>query len=295
MIVVKIMGGLGNQMFQYAMGRALSLRTNSELRLDLSWFAARGAGDVNRPYELPSFNIVENIATEEELKSLKGYEHSIVRKLRTYSRHFVPLSWQSHIQESHFHFDPSILSIKRDVYLSGYWQSERYFADFADVVRNDFTFHKPLAGENKSIVNEMLECSSVSIHIRRGDYVSIAENASFYESCSLDYYYKGLAEINERHPRLHVYVFSDDIEWARRNLKVAYPITFISHNHGENAFEDMRLMSLCKHNIIANSTFSWWGAWLNQSPEKIVIAPERWFSRSSQDTRDLLPDGWIKL
>ena len=295
MIIVKLMGGLGNQMFQYAMGRAFSLRTNTILKLDLGWFATSGSGDIHRPYDLSNFNIIENIATVEDVNSLKACENRVCRKLRAITNRYVPLSWQSDIQEKYFHFDPAILSIKHDAYLSGYWQSERYFADFADVLRNDFTFRKPLVAENKRLAEEMLEHNSVSIHIRRGDYVSIAKNASFYESCSLDYYYKGLAKISERQPDLHVYVFSDDIEWAKQNLDVAYPITFINHNHGENAFEDMRLMSLCKHNIIANSSFSWWGAWLNQSPEKIVIAPERWFAQGSNDTRDLLPGSWVKL
>jgi hypothetical protein len=244
---------------------------------------------------LSHFNIVENIATTEEVKTLKASERRVARKLRAIKNRFVPISWQSHIQEKYYHFDPVILSIKHDAYLSGYWQSEQYFADFADELRNDFTFRKPLVAENKYLAEEMLGHNSVSIHIRRGDYVSIAKNARFFESCSLDYYYKGLAKISERQPDLHVYVFSDDIEWAKQNLDIVYPITFINHNQGENAFEDMRLMSLCKHNIIANSSFSWWGAWLNQTPEKIVIAPERWFAQGSNDTRDLLPGSWVKL
>jgi hypothetical protein len=295
MIVVKLMGGLGNQMFQYAMGRALSLRTDTVLKLDLSWFATSESSGIDRPYDLSNFNIIENISTVDEVKSLKACENRVSRKVRAIANRYVPLSWQSHIQEKYFHFDPAVLSIKHDAYLSGYWQSERYFADFAGVLRNDFTFRKPLVAENKRLAEKMLEYNSVSIHIRRGDYVSVAKNASFYESCSLDYYYKGLAKISERQPDLHVYVFSDDIEWAKQNLDISYPITFINHNQGENAFEDMRLMSLCKHNIIANSSFSWWGAWLNQTPEKIVIAPERWFAQGSNDTRDLLPGSWVKL
>ena len=294
MIIVKLMGGLGNQMFQYAMGRALSLRTNTELKLNLSWFAMRGSGDVSRPYDLSNFNIVENAATAEELKKFKGYEHGVARRVRAFLSRFAPLSWQSHIQEKYFHFDPAILTITHDAYLSGYWQSEQYFSDFAETLRKDFTFRKPLAGENERLADDILKHEAVSIHIRRGDYVSDAKNLNFYESCSLEYYYQGLAEISQRYPDLHVYVFSDDIEWAKHNLNISQPITFISHNHGENAFEDMRLMSLCKHNIIANSTFSWWAAWLNQSPDKIVIAPKRWFVQS-RSTDDLIPITWFKL
>lgn len=295
MVIVKLMGGLGNQMFQYAMARALSLRINTELKLDLSWFASETYGEINRPYELPHFAVIENIATPKELKQLKGYEHRIVRRLRPIANRLIPTSWQSHIQEKYFHFDPTILSIKHDAYLSGYWHSERYFSDFTNELRHDFTFNQPLTGENKRIAEEILEYNSVSLHIRRGDYVNNTKNINFHGSCSLDYYYKGLAKISSRQDNLRVYVFSDDIEWAKRNIDITYPTLFINHNQGKDAFEDMRLMSLCKHNIIANSSFSWWGAWLNRYPEKMVIAPKRWFNQPLYDTRDLLPDSWIKL
>jgi hypothetical protein len=289
------MGGLGNQMFQYAMARALSLRTNTELKLDLSWFDSKTDGETNRSYELSNFFVTKNIATSKELKQLKAYDNRVARRLQPIVSRLMPMSWQTHIQEKYFHFDPAIFSIKKNAYLSGYWQSEQYFFDFMNVIRHDFMFNQSLNVENKRIAEKIHAHNSVSLHIRRGDYVNKIQNINYFESCSLDYYYKGLAEISARQSDLRVYVFSDDIEWAKDNLNVTYPTLFINHNQGKDAFEDMRLMSLCKYNIIANSSFSWWGAWLNQYPEKMVIAPKHWFKKALHDTRDLLPDNWIRL
>jgi hypothetical protein len=139
------------------------------------------------------------------------------------------------------------------------------------------------------------EESAVSIHVRRGDYVSDAGTNRFHGTCSVDYYHDAVDRISGFAPASHFFVFSDGIDWAKENLRLRQPVTYVDFNDGEKNYEDLRLMSLCKHHIIANSSFSWWGAWLNPNPDKIVIAPKKWFNDPSINTDDLIPNSWLRL
>ncbi len=196
--------------------------------------------------------------------------------------------------EPHFHYWPGICNVPLPNYLMGYWQSERYFADVAQTIRTDFTFRQPMIGRNHELVEEIGAVNAVSLHVRRGDYANNLRTKATHGVCPLDYYEAAIRYIAERVEAPHYFVFSDDMEWVRANLRIQLPCSYVDHNQGAESYNDMRLMSLCKHHIIANSSFSWWGAWLNPCDDKVVVAPKNWFANSN-DTKDLLPFGWATL
>jgi hypothetical protein len=289
MIIVNLKGGLGNQMFQYAAGKALALEHNTNLKLDLLWFNTISKIDTVRTYDLSCFSIpTDSIASAKELKKIKQkiFLLKIVKKI-------YPSFSTSVFSEKHYNYDPNFLSFPANAYITGYWQSFRYFEQFAEYIQKDFTFTTPMNIKNQIFSELILTTSSVSIHIRRGDYITNTHANSFHGTTSLEYYYEAVKYIGEYIKNPNFFIFSDDIQWVKENLSLSYPTIYIDHN--QMAFEDMRLMSLCKHNIIANSSFSWWGAWLNQNSEKIVIAPKKWFNDSSINTIDLIPKSWVQL
>lgn len=296
MVIVKLTGGLGNQMFQYAAGRRLALVNNSPLKLDLSWFADIPPKDTPRHYELSVFNSVQDVASPAEVKELRGVDISRWPKvLKQLSKTTGLFTKQSGVREKSFSFDPGILALRGDFHLDGYWQSAKYFLDVEDVIRRDFTFGVTQNAINRETGNVIQKTESVSLHIRRGDYVTGKSAAQHHGSCSLEYYRSAVAEISGRLHNPYFFVFSDDPSWVREHLRLAVPLIFVEHNSSENGYEDLRLMSLCRHHIIANSSFSWWGAWLSSHPEKNVIAPQKWFKLADMDASDLLPDNWLLL
>ncbi|WP_419910948.1 alpha-1,2-fucosyltransferase [Hoeflea sp.] len=193
-------------------------------------------------------------------------------------------------------FDPKITALGGSVYLHGYWQSERYFADFADHIRRELTVRHAPDERNEGLLRQIGEEPSISLHIRRGDYVSNPKANAFHGTCSLDYYRRAAKLVADQTDKKPIfYVFSDEPDWAAANLKLPFDIRIVDHNGPERNYEDMRLMSACKHHVIANSSFSWWGAWLNPSQDKIVVAPQRWFADPAMSNPDILPDEWQTL
>lgn len=297
MIIVELMGGLGNQMFQYAIGRHLAHRHRTELKLDHTFLELSKNVTTPRHYELDNLSVLCRRAGRLDLSAViqHGYKGlnrwimpfmSLERKI-LYSRRVK--------RERFFQFDPDILAAPDNIYLEGYWQSEKYFKDISEILRKEFQNRNSLSGDNLRIANDINNCCSVSLHIRRGDYVSDQKTADFHGLCSLKYYNSAIKMLVEELPNLHFFVFSDDIVWAKANLKLEHPVTFVDHNAVDQGHEDLRLMSLCRHHIIANSSFSWWGAWLNPRSDKIVIAPDRWFRDPAIDTRDLIPSSWRRI
>ncbi len=271
MIIIKLIGGLGNQMFQYAAGRRVAHVNKTNLKLDTTWFQ-NTEGAIRRDYLLNIFNIEEVFATREEINKLKSENQSL---------------W--------FRFYKKFSKIDDNVYLEGYCQGERYFKDIENIIRKDFTFKDSPDKVNQKMINRIKSCDSVSIHVRRGDYIFDEKTNRFHGVCDVGYYLKTVDLIAKKVRNPHFFVFSDDPTWAKQNLRLKFPCIYVDHNTGKKDYEDMRLMSNCKHNIIANSSFSWWGAWLNQNPNKIVIAPKKWFRDKSIITRDLIPQSWIKI
>jgi len=286
-IITKLQGGLGNQMFQYAIGWNLAKKNNTDLKFDLSFYNKQQKGFLKRNYSLNYFNIKEKIATETEIKKLKKYKWKKGRRHFFHNLFFANNS--IYIKEKQFNFNPKILKIKNFVYLDGYWQSEKYFENIKNIIRKEFILKNKFQIKDTKLKKTIKNTKSVSLHIRRTDYLIAKKNV--YYSCPLDYYYKAIEKIAKKYSNLHIFVFSDDIKWTKDNLKTKFPITFIG---GNKDYEDLILMSLCKHNIIANSSFSWWGAWLNSNPNKIVIAPKKWFNITI-NTDDLIPNSWIKI
>ena len=284
MIITKLSGGLGNQMFQYAIGRHLAIKNKSSLQLDLSELLRR---DENisytfRDFELGVFSLRNTI--KPKLK-----HNRLILKL--YNSVFTPRI----IAEDGFNYHKEVLKAKGNLMLSGYWQTEKYFKEIESVIRKDFIFSQKPSKSNLTILKEIIDTNSVSIHFRRGDYLTNHSAMTMHETCSKDYYRKGIGLIRKNIQDPHFFIFSDEINWVKENFEMAGRHTFIDDNKGKQSFEDMRLMAACKHNIIANSSFSWWGAWLNSNINKTVIAPLKWFKNNTIDTSDLIPARWIKI
>ena len=292
MIIVNVVGGLGNQMFQYAAGRALSLEHGLPLRLDVGEFALHA---IHQGFELERiFSAPVSLAGKEDLRSILGWQSGrrAMRLLARPEARFLRCSRL--IIEPHFQYFSGIRQIQNSCYLRGYWQSERYFSAVADAIRTDFTFRLLMSEENQRIAEKIAAVNAVSLHVRRGDYVSNPHTLSVHGVCSLEYYVRAIRHIAERVSDPVFFVFSDDLDWARDKFPIDYPCHYVNHNQGSESYNDMRLMSLCSHHVLANSSFSWWGAWLNPSDSKIVVAPRQWFAKPV-DVSDLLPDEWVSL
>lgn len=290
-IISQIIGGLGNQMFQYAAGRSMSILHNVPLHLDVGDFEGYS---LHQGFELArAFSCPVTVATPQEVRAVLGWQASKLAR-RIFTRSALQTWRKRHfIVEPHFHYWPGIRNVQPPNYLKGYWQSEHYFADVAQTIRTDFTFRQPMTSCNLAIANEIGITNAVSLHVRRGDYVSNPTTKATHGICQLDYYEAAIKTIANHIEAPYFFVFSDDMDWTRGNLKIPFPCTYVDWNHGIESYNDMRLMSLCKHHIIANSSFSWWGAWLNPHADKLVIAPKKWFSNENKNsTKDLIPPGW---
>lgn len=288
MIVVRLCGGLGNQLFQYAAGRGLAHSRRAELVLDLGWYERTPSSDTSRVYQLSHYPIQARPTTPDEALWCRLHHGRFLPRLP-----FLPRRW-SHRREKSFEFDQQVLGLQDNTYLDGYWQSYRYFEDIIDQIRTELYPIAPFGPQDEKVAVLIAEGDAVSVHVRRGDYVTHPAAAANHGLCSLDYYRTALARILTQVERPNFFVFSDDPVWTRKNLKMPGPVTFVDHNGSDTAFQDLRLMSLCNHQIIANSSFSWWGALLNQNHEKIVLAPQKWFA-NERNTESLTPDDWIRL
>ncbi|MCK4738502.1 MAG: alpha-1,2-fucosyltransferase [Deltaproteobacteria bacterium] len=293
MIITKLYGGLGNQLFQYATGRSLAERHGVELKMDISFFQKQSL----RGYALGAFNIAESFATKEECAPFLQFSKKERKKKNLLEKFFKRkrVSPYYNKEKKLFTFDPDILKSPDGSCLDGYWQTELYFKDYEQIIREEFTLKEKETGKNLELVKIMAEVESVSLHIRRGDYIGDEAAKKQIGFCGLDYYERAVRVIEEKVASPRFFIFSDDPEWVAENLKLSAETTSVNHNGSDNAHEDLRLMSKCKHHIIANSTFSWWGAWLGKNPDKIIIAPKRWLATEKYKTTDLFPDGWLKL
>ena len=296
MIIVKLMGGLGNQMFQYATARRLAWRHGTALKLDLSFLESEQTGVTPRCFQLDHLSIIAERAPCQEVAMMTGQKNHFLETAAVQLFQKVGLAKHNPnlYCEKHFHFDPAVLTLPDNTYLEGYWQSEKYFRDIGEIIRREFIVKLPLANKNQTLAESIRATNSVSVHVRRGDYVADEKTKANHGVCNPDYYLECESRIAHIVNNPHLFVFSDDPEWVSENMKFRYPVTYVGHNGGE-ACQDLRLMSLCRHNIIANSSFSWWGAWLGNSPGKLVCAPARWFVSPVLDTKDLIPIKWIKI
>jgi hypothetical protein len=290
-IVTRLMGGLGNQMFQYAAGWSLARRLNTEPLIDRTWLEGEGLFATPRHYELDAFRLQARSASPKLVSKLERRRDSTSNPLR---RELGLAASAAVLHERSHAFDARFETVACDVLLVGYWQSERYFSNCAEAIRAEFELVDAPSPRNRDLTAQIQATNSLSLHVRRGDYVSDEATGRFHGLLPVSYYREAVELVTEKAGRVEIFVFSDDIEWCKRELAIpGHKLRYVDHNtHGS---EDMRLMSSCRHHILANSSFSWWGAWLNPSPEKTVIAPARWFRDPSIDTSDLLPDGWLRV
>jgi len=302
MIITWLNGGLGNQMFQYAAGLALAHERRTVLKLDVSWFREYAEFEAHNVYGLSCFNITEQFATQEEIDRLCG------RPLSRTERLALPVARALHLHNfvhdhtaigrlhnGAFKFYPEFHQLPDQTMISGWWQSEKFFAPVADRLRLHFSFRYPPQPAVVELAARIRSGPSAAIHFRRGDY---ARNATFSEKIGVigpSYYDRAVRLLRERSPGATLYIFSDDIEAVAREFHPPGPHEFVRCVKSFHAYDKIRLMSLCDHIAIANSTFSWWGAWLNPSPDKLVIAPDPWFANSIHDSSDVVPSTWTRL
>ena len=279
MIYPRLHGRLGNQMFQYAAARALALRVNTDVALDIRGALHRGEGVLTRVFDLDLGPHTGLPPAKHE--NLLGYALWRGLGLRPRLR-----------RERGLGYNPAFTTWGNDSYLHGYWQSERYFSDIANRIRSDFTFPGFTNQQNADMADRIRETNAISLHVRRGDYLTLGAHVL----CDQTYYETALEKVLENVSGAPtVFVFSDDPQWAKDNLPLPCEKVVLDFNGPDTDFEDMRLMTLCQHNIIGNSSFSWWAAWLNTNAGKTVVGPRKWFGDPKLSNPDILPDGWIGI
>ncbi len=279
MIIVRLKGGLGNQLFQYAFGRLLTLQN----KRDVKYIFSEDKDDIKRGYKLGHFNTYVTLATDREYRAVKypfGYLSKIVLFTRKVFRQF------------NIGYNPQSLKTQ-DGYLEGFWQSYKYLEPIRKDLLKEITLKEPLREEWSSILHTIETTNSVSVHIRRGDYVNNPKNRAEYTTFGIEYYNQAFQTIHSHVPEPTLIVFSDDIAWCKEHIKTDFPILFTDQNAPD--YEAFMLATRCKHNILSNSTFAFWIAWLNQNSNKIVIAPKKWNNRYEEEYKDLLPENWIKI
>ncbi len=286
-MIVKIHYGLGNQLYQYAFGKALSVKLNYELKLDTTFFDNNPTDKHPRLYQLDKFNIKAQLATPGEIQ--KYTQPSFIeRRIRQVQRSLLPFYKQKIVKDSPIApYDADVFKIKDDAYLFGYWHDARYFEDISDIIKKDLTFKDEPDPLNKKYQGEIDASTSVSIHIRRGDYLHDPAIPKSFVDDQLQYYYKAIAHIAAKVENPVFYIFSDDPDWVLKNFTIDHPCVYVRHNTELNAHDDLRLMTHCKHHITANSSFSWWGAWLAANTNKIVVMPDK--------PLIYVPEGWIVI
>jgi len=283
MIIARLQGGLGNQLFQYAAARSLATRLHKPFRLETITSLQK---DKLRHIALHDLQAGFELASAAEVKKFVYFPTLYRHKPAFFSK------LGKHIyREPHFHFDPHFLQLGDPVFIDGFWQSHLYFKEIDSIIRQDFTVKPELVKNVIAKGIELQDKSSVAVHIRRGDFLQ-SKAAAYHGILDAGYYTKAIALIKEKVPGASIHYFSDDIEWVKANLP-ADNAEFVSA-FTKSAIEDFYLMTKCNHNIIANSSFSWWTAWLNNNPGKIVVAPKQWFA-VGHNTNDLIPGGWIRI
>lgn len=267
MVIVRIIGGLGNQMFQYAYAKSLQER-GYKVKIDISKFKKY---KLHGGYQLDKFNID-------------------IKPSTALSNFLSKLGVRKSIKEKNRLFNENLLVVPKKSYLKGYFQTERYFQNIRSILEKEFTLLEPISYSSNQYKNEIeAHANSCSLHVRRGDYISNKKANKVHGTCDLNYYKRAIEFIESQYKNIHFFIFSDDLNWVKNNLKLKNG-TYIDHDVIPH--EDLYLMSLCRFNITANSSFSWWGAWLNKHKNKMVISPKKWYV--SKETNIICND-WIKL
>jgi hypothetical protein len=290
-VIARLQGGLGNQLYQYAAGRSLADFLSRPLLLDAR--TIRPEAPV-RHYDLGAFRIREQFVSG--LEAFRTRWVGSVRAGRVFKTMFAGARSYKYIRDREEGFDEGIFADHAGpIVLHGYWQSYRYFERIADELRNEVVFRADPDPSSAALLRDIESSDSVCVHVRRGDYVSNPAFKAALGACGVEYYDCALGIIVARVARPTFYLFSDDLDWAKANLHVPGPLVPVDHNKGRSDVEDLRLMSRCRHFVIANSSFSWWGAWLGRDRGGTVVAPSRWFNSDKTPATDRIPPGWIRV
>jgi len=293
-VTASLCGGLGNQLFQYAAARALAAQHKANLILDLSWFEKVHylRGVTVRSYALEPFSLPVQLKKNKPVlkwfSRLAFFLEKVIFSLK------LPLIHGLYIEKS-FNFDPNFYKLEAPVRLSGYWQSFKYFESIASLIRSEIGTPRHLSMASAKVLDKIRSTDAICIHVRRGDYISNQSASDYHGLCSMDYYQRGVELVLEGLISPQGFVFTDDPDWAKECLQLPIPFMVVDVNGPEAAHEDLWLMSACRRFIIANSSLSWWGAWLSAATDKIVVAPQRWFSDEEIDTQDLILPEWIRI
>ncbi len=294
MIIIALNGGLGNQLFQYALGRRLAWERGLPLLFDLSSLSLKSQRSY-RQYKLDHFQVQGRPASDQDLQEFhRGSQPRPVRRLASMVQRLLPYYRRAVIQERNLRFDPNILRAPSRVLLRGYWQSERYFQPVRPLLLEELHVRDAMDPINRRWLDEIRAGNSVSVHIRRGDYVENQAIREMHGVLPLSYYQQAMRAMESIVQSPHYFVFSDDAAWVHEQWTAGNNLTIVDHNNFEHDYFDFALMAACHHHVIANSSFSWWAAWLSDRPEKQVFAPRRWF-QSDLDSRDVIPAGWNLL
>jgi hypothetical protein len=289
------MGGIGNQLFQYAAGRALSQKHAVDLALDVSFLERRFENVTPREYALGAFNIAERFATAADVAALTYREPGVVSAAKRVVSRLGPRNGRREFFETSSRYDPGFKRLGGSVYLGGYFQSEKYFYTVAPLLRREIQLRTPLSSSAGKIADSIrAQGTPVSIHMRRGDYVTNPAAATHHGVLPAQYFQQAVATVKDRVRDPHFFVFSDEPDWAESYVGIDDPVTIV-RGEGKADAEDIMLISMCRHHIISNSSFSWWGAWLSAAEGKVVIAPKRWFASESEDSSDIVPPGWLRI
>lgn len=296
MVIVRLQGGMGNQMFQYALGRKLSLKLGVPLKLDLKVLLDRTPQEnfVFRDYDLDIFKLKVDFATDDETAKFNVPTRKRHQLLYKFRQLFNPYLF---VTEKGSTLNPGVLELNaKNIYLNGFWQTEKYFADIANVIKQDFEFKHLLSGSTLDLANKIESVNSVCVNVRRADFVNNPIASKHHGAIGTDWYAEAIKIIKTKVSNPEIFVFSDEVEWCEQNLKFDLPTTYVTHEHKGPKFNFyLDLMTRCKHFVIPNSTFGWWAAWLANYPEKTVIAPNRWFLAENVDSSDIIPKNWIRL
>jgi hypothetical protein len=287
-VLLRLAGGLGNQLFQYAAGLALAAERGARLVLDRSSYRR----DKQRAYALRPFAVEPALVPGSLEPLFAAFDRRFIgRAMKT----LMPAIGWHYVRDRDRGYDPTVFPPRGSLVLDGYWQSEKYFAPIADRVRAAFRFRGPPDEANAACLERIAADPAVAVHVRRGDYVSVPEITAIYGVCGPDYYRAAADHLQRIAPETRYFVFSDDPDWAEQNLQWPGPSEVVRHNIGKRDADDLRLMAACDHFVIANSSFSWWGAWLASKPGKVVIAPKRWFAGAGHAEADRVPPEWVRL
>lgn len=302
MIIVKIQGGLGNQLFEYAYGRAISERYKVPLKLDLTNYDFANAHDespdkkFNRGYGISRFNTIGEIATKNEIQIFNKYKRRPGKIWYLYNKFIADPAL--YLEESQFNYSekcafPDALKKGKSVYADGFWQTEKYFKDIEQIIRRELTLRHAPDTRHEQMISLMKDTESICLHVRRGNFL-IPQYNKHHGICPPDYYERAVKAITKKIKKPHFFIFSDDMTWVKENLSLDFPTTYVDINGPEKDYEDIRLMSSCKHHILANSSFSWWGAWLSNNKSQIVFYPSK-IVRKNWNMQDFAPKKWNRI